>query len=751
MKSDKNVKNKISFKSTLSKSNLKPLKPERINIQTIIKPKNKIYLLNKPKKIKKYFEPNEFNIKNKSTDSSYNSNKSIISSKNKKKYISDSLNSSFKSTYTTKKRKFKRNKRLKGINNHLRNERNTSNSLESNNLYMNTSNKKLNNYLHYSTSFSISNKSKNKYSNYSSSSSSKSNSEYSDSSETSHNSIQEYKKYIYYSKMIADENELDNMTRKEVGIITSDEEDNNITGEENIDKYCNNSLMNNMLQENYSEEIEHILIDIYNKNISIINSQNLGSPVSKKLFESSSIDKKKMKKIFKKQYDEKNLLVLKILSDKIKCLIEKCKEKIYEMDDINKLYEQFAKDNNNHKFCKSIGSSGLTTNSNSSSFYGSGSDEDNIYMKNNLLLNNIQDESFCKEISHDLLTQLINIKNTLKVSSKEIESIFKYAFNALKTNDGKKAKINIELVQLEQFNKVILNDNLISTLLIQIKYIFSKYKEDYFVQIIEQLQQECLMHKNSMTKFDNLLCQNLGIINDENEKNNVNDNKNESDKNNENDNENENENLLNQKIIDNNKIAYEFNDNKKIKNNLLNIVNSCSNEEENGNDENNNINESIDVNDDIHNENINDNNNENVKESITNNNENINENMNISNNESNNDNKNENNNVNIDFNNIDDLVKFINESDDKNSNKRTKKKNKKKKKKKTEEKNNNLDGVININSSPINEYINNELEDDDIIIKNFKEDIIKNTVYNYNITKIKPKLPINYSFDIFSN
>ena len=81
------------------------------------------------------------------------------------------------------------------------------------------------------------------------------------------------------------------------------------------------------MKENYNDEIERILIDIYNKNISIINSQNLGSPVSKKLFETSSNDKKKLKKIFKNQSAEKNIIVLKILSNKIKYIIEKCKKK----------------------------------------------------------------------------------------------------------------------------------------------------------------------------------------------------------------------------------------------------------------------------------------------------------------------------------------------------------------------------------------------------------------------------------------
>ena len=190
---------------------------------------------------------------NSSINSNENNNYKIMNIRN-----SYSLNSSFKSAYTTKKRKFKKNK-IKIMKNLLKNYHNSSNSIESNNYYMNASNKKFNHYIHYSTSFSISNKSRNKFSNYSSDSSLNNSSECSDSSATSYISIQNYKRYKYFSKMITDENELDNITKKETGIITSDGGDNNINSEENIEKYYNNSLMNNMLQENYSQEIEHIL------------------------------------------------------------------------------------------------------------------------------------------------------------------------------------------------------------------------------------------------------------------------------------------------------------------------------------------------------------------------------------------------------------------------------------------------------------------------------------------------------------
>ncbi len=712
MKNNKTTKNAISLKTALYKNKIKSLKPQIINIQTIIKPKNNSIQIVKEKKIKKLLEPNEIN------DNSFISNEI---NKKKKIVISNSLNNSM---YTYKKRKYKRNKIISKKKYHKKNQ-NSSNSIKSiknfsiNSSYNNNLNNNLNNY--YSSSFSISNNSKNKYSNYSSSSHYSSNSDCSSSSETSYNSIGEFKKAKFFSMLITKDHKLDNLTKKEVGIISSDDEDNNIN-EENNDNYQNNNNSNNILQQKYSEEIERILIDIYNKNISIINSKSVGSPISKQLFETNTMDIKKLKKLFRKQNPIKNILALKILSDKIKCLIEKCKEKIYEIDDIKKIYEQFIRDNNK-RYCNSFGSSGLTTNSNSSSYYGSGSDDENYYIRNSLLLNNIQDEAFCKDISQDLLTQLINIKNTLKASSKEIENVFKYSFNSLKTSDRKKAKINIELMQLEQYNKVILNDDLISTLLIQIKFVFSKYKEDYIVQIIDQLQQESLLHKNSMTNFDNLIAKNLEIISNEYYKNNLLNEKIDDEK----------EEILDNKNDYNNEII----DKNDINKNSLNLENSSFNEEENI-EENNSINQDNSL--------IAENNNiikipKNDLYEVKDNKENS----------TNDDYHNEN----ISFDNIDDLVKFINEdNNDANQNyknKKHKKRNKKKKKKKNndifieKEKNKNIE--INNNKNDISLKEDKNDEDDDDIIKSFKEDIIKNSIYNYEIIKIKPKIPDNYPFD----
>ena len=64
MKNAKNSKNKISFKATLSKKNSKTLKPERINIHTLIKPKNNSSLFYKQNKTKIFYKQNELSIRN---------------------------------------------------------------------------------------------------------------------------------------------------------------------------------------------------------------------------------------------------------------------------------------------------------------------------------------------------------------------------------------------------------------------------------------------------------------------------------------------------------------------------------------------------------------------------------------------------------------------------------------------------------------------------------------------------------------
>ena len=270
--------------------------------------------------------------------------------------------------------------------------------------------------------------------------------------------------------MMVEENELDYLKRSEVGLISTDEEDNN------------NSMENsNSIEENFNNEIERILIEIYNKNISLISSGN-SSDISKNSGEIQDIEKQ-IKKYLKRENLKTNLLVLKSLGNKIKELIGKYKEKVYEIDELKTLQKalqselktlqkalqrQIYKNNNSVE-------SNVATNSNSNGSYNNSYIDDETSLKNNLTLNS-HDENNEKGIPHILLRELINIKRTLKISSKEIEGIFKYPLNILKDENGKKIKFSIELMQREEFCKILLNDDIISTLLSQIKDMFKNFK-----------------------------------------------------------------------------------------------------------------------------------------------------------------------------------------------------------------------------------------------------------------------------------
>ena len=142
--------------------------------------------------------------------------------------------------------------------------------------------------------------------------------------------------------------------------------------------------------------------------------------------------------------------------------------------------------------------SNVATNYNSNESFNSYLDEDNL-LKNNLILNP-KEEIGKKGVTNILLRELINIKRTLKVSSKEIELIFKYPLNILKNEEGKKIKFSIELMQREEFCKTLLEDDLISSLLNQIKDIFSKIKNQKITKWILELD-ESHQHKNFRLKM----------------------------------------------------------------------------------------------------------------------------------------------------------------------------------------------------------------------------------------------------------
>ena len=652
-KHSQNLKNKIGLKHLLVQKNSQTFQPQNINIQTINIDKIHNYF----NKDKKYFNTKNLNKIKYMNNSSFNCNNSnsnyiekddqisLFSSSRRERVPSpiDSLNSSSFFTDIIKKRK---QRRLHKKNKHKYKYNNSINNLSINSNINNSNN-----------------------SMFFSSSSSSSDNDYSISSDSSFRN-RGNKRKNYYDEMMVEENELDYLRKSEVGLFSSEEEDNN------------NSLDNsNFIEENFNNEIERILIEIYNRNISIITTGNY-SELNKNISENKDIEKQ-IKKYLKRKNLKTNLLVLKSLCNKIRELVGKYREKMFEIGDIKSIYDSNQSKrqlliNNQIIHCNNSIGSNVTTNSNSNSYCESYVEEDNV-MKNNLLIN-VQDEIAGKGLSNILLKELLNIKKTLEISSKEIECIFKYPLNILKDEKGKKIKFSVELIQCEEFCKTILNDEIISALLNQIKGVAYQIKIQKYIKLIKELEENC-EHKNEMSRFMEYINDKLDIINEEENQNEIN--------------ENENENELNDNEIENN--------NNNSNNNIEELnENSSNNEEENGfNSNNENCN--------------NESSKKNKKKKEKNNKIEINK-----------ENDNE-----MYFEDIDELLKYIN--DDTNL-KKGRKKGKKNKKNKKQNKNTIKESNdMNDSNYSLDDEFKKEFED-------FKRDIEKNTIFAYDVNKINPCL-----------
>ena len=641
-KDSKNLKKKIGLKNLFVQKNTQSFKPKNINIQTINIDKANNYF----NEDKKFFSTKNLN------KIRYLNNSSIIYNINNANFLQDeeqislfdssgsdrvpspidSLKSSSYFTNTIKKRKYKRHQ--KKIKNNI------------NNLSLNSNINNCNNSIFL----------------YSSSSS---DNDYSES-DVSCNSRDDRKK-IYYEKMMIEENELDYLKRSEVGLISSEEEDNN-----SVDN-------SNSIEENFNNEIERILIEIYNKNISIVSSGYYNyNEINKNNSEIEDIEKQ-IKKYLKKENFKTILLVLKSLSNKIKELVGKYKEKVFEIEDIKNIY-----DANQHKrqillsnqiiHCNNSIESNVATNSNSNSPCESFNEEEN-YIKNNLLIN-VDDEIAGKGIANILLRELINIKKTLKISSKEIEGIFKYPLNILKDENGKKIKFSVELMQCEEFCKTLLNDDLISALLNQIKNIFYQIKTPKYIKLIEELEENCI-HKNEMTRFVEYINGRLDDI----KRNSNNNNDNDLDESN-------GEEIINNDITEN-KIEKEtdFSLNKSFSNESNGTVKKIKRKKNNKNKNNKNEND------------------ENINKEMT-------------------------------FKDIDELLNYINEDSDSKKGKKKCRKSKKNKKQNNSVKDNQQEKKEN------NENSDDNLFDEDFEkeFEIFKNDIENNSIHINKITKTKPCL-----------
>ena len=483
-KGRENLKNKIFLKNLLMSKNPKSIKSQNINIQTITNEKAKKYFTSG----KKFFSSKCL------TKINYLNNSSIIYNMDKKNFYLndeqilffdsseservpspiDSLNSSKYEINSNKKKKQKKHRKKR----------------------YNKKKLKVNNFI-YNSEIRNRESRNNAYLSSSSSSSASDESDYfSDSSEKSFKS-KENKKKVFFDKMMVDDNEFDYLKRAEVGLVSSDEEDNNAIEGNNVS-----------IEENFNNEIERMLIEIYNKNISLISSKNYNE-IKKNNKEIEEVEKQ-IKNYLRKESLRTNLLVLKSLGNKIKELINKYREKIFEIEEIKELYEAYKLKrqtliNNQIIHCNNSVGSNVATNSNSSD-----DNNDNSYNEeeNNILLN-VQDEITENGISHILLRELINIKKTLKVSSKEIEKIFRYPLSILKNDNGKRVKFSIELMQNEEFYKILLSDDFISILLVQIKEIFYEIKVPKIYRWIKELIENS-NHKNEMTRFLKFINDKLG-------------------------------------------------------------------------------------------------------------------------------------------------------------------------------------------------------------------------------------------------
>ena len=691
-KENTNLKNKINLKNLLVKKTQPSFNLQSVNIQTIPKEKTQNYFNGDKKFITKL--PNKIRylnstITNNNISNNYLLNDDQISffsfyNSNKEPSPINSLNSSPYSTYTQKKRNYKR---LQKKYKHKYNNFNINSSNSINNLSLNSK------IINTNQSVSLN------------SSSSSSYNDCSDSSDFSYRS-RENKRKNYKELMMAEEDDLDYLKRKEVGLVSSDEEDDNST--EN----------NSTLEENFSNEIERILIEIYNKNISIISSGNY-SEINKNKNEIEDIEKQ-IKKYLKKKNFKTNLLVLKCLSNKIKELVGKYKEKVFEIEEIKTKYDKSKLKiqllrNSAIIHCNNSVGSNVATNSNSSydSYnYNYNYDEEN-FINNNFILD-VQEEVAGKGISNILLRELINIKKTLKISSKEIESIFKYPLSLLKNENGKKIKFSVELMQSEEFCKTLLNDEFIYISLSQMKSIFTRITIPNMIQWIDEVLEDC-DHKNEMTRFVKYINEKLGITNEniDNNKKIINNYLDES-KIKETSNNN---NLLDEQIGKN--IAFSLDTGSSVEGipfkNEKNVKNQNNNEFEESN-KNNNINNNIN------------NSNKKAKKKKQKNIED--------------ENKNDNNKVN--FKDIDELLNYINDETDSKKSKKKGKKGKKNKKQNNANKEKECENNLLKSSEHNNEdevYYGDTNDDDfEKIFEDFKKDIEKNTVYIRDINKFKPCL-----------
>ena len=329
------------------------------------------------------------------------------------------------------------------------------------------------------------------------------NSKFSDSDSFSSNDM---RKKVFY-----EEESFNYPTKVDVGLISSDEESIEIDPQ---------------LKFNFENEIESILIEIYNKNfpsndkISKRKNHLLKRDKYRYLKKNNiELNKNELKITFGQLNERYNYFVLQILSKKIKELIYKYKEKLFENEELSKINQEFKKKkeeiiNTTDKFFQEICNQTDRKNlkENNRMFSPTASTSSNIsdsYMLNQFNLDKTYFNSIFLQIikninsnlGNTIFRELDNIKTSLRNSSIEIKQIFQYPLKLLKNN------FSIECIQLEAFNKILIKDDLISTILIQTKEYLIKKNLNSYLELINSLVNDKKYDRKEMTWFDKLLSQ----------------------------------------------------------------------------------------------------------------------------------------------------------------------------------------------------------------------------------------------------
>lgn len=178
-----------------------------------------------------------------------------------------------------------------------------------------------------------------------------------------------------------------------------------------------------------------------------------------------------------------NLIILQILTEKIKGSIRKYKELMFEVPEIRLIkekYEEMKRKQDEAQNNKSNGKTKIKTVI---------KDNCALILPPLPTLKRKSDKSSCENEHHAvnaLLLYLKHIKEALINSSAEIERKFRYSMGFAKNSTDK--KFSFEEIHKEEMNNVIIHDELISLLLNQIKSLIKEHKQSNIRDLINYIE-----------------------------------------------------------------------------------------------------------------------------------------------------------------------------------------------------------------------------------------------------------------------